>query len=44
MWTGIDSINMYSNTIINQMNKDKLDKGEEIFITAEVGSVFIGAI
>lgn len=44
MWTGIDALNMYSNIIINKMNEPRIKEGKTILISAEVGSVLIGAV
>jgi len=43
MWTGIDALNMYSNVIIDQMNAPRIKEGKSVYITAELGSVFVGA-
>lgn len=44
MWTGIDALNMYSNVIINRMNEPRIKAGQSIYITAEVGTVLVGAM
>jgi len=43
MWAGIDALNMYSNVIISKMNEPRIKAGKSVFISAEVGSVLIGA-
>jgi uncharacterized membrane protein (Fun14 family) len=43
VWTGIDALNIYSNIIINKMNLPRLKEGKAIIISAEVGSVIVGA-
>ena len=44
MWTGIDALNMYSNVIINRMNEPRIKAGESIYITAEFGTMMVGAM